>query len=76
MLKKRSYTYAETELALTIRNSTHKYFLSNDGSESFYELSNDPLETKNLLNKNWLPLSTENEIIYEELVEKLTEIRN
>ena len=52
------------------------YFLFNDESESFYKLGNDPLETKNLLNKNWLPLSTENEIIYEELVEQLAVIKN
>lgn len=74
--KKRDYTYAETELGVSIRNSTHKYLLFNDGSEAFYELSNDPLEIKNLLNKNRLPLSTSNETIYKELIEKLTEIRN
>lgn len=74
--KKRTYTYAETELDVTIRNNTYKYILFNDGYEAFYALSNDPLETKNLLNKIRLPLSASNEIIYKELVKKLTEIRN
>lgn len=79
--KVRDYIYSEAgenfnTSDVTIRNLSHKYFLFRDGSEALYNLNNDPLETTNLLKENRLPLNTENQIIYNELVKKLTEIKN
>lgn len=76
----RNYTYAEVGDDIggsnhTIRNSTHKYILFDDGSEAFYNLSSNPLENPNLLNANQLPLSPENSAIKDELVARLNEIR-
>ena len=71
--------YAYTEIGKdtggsdrTIRNSTHKYILFDDGSEAFYDLTNTFLENPNLLNANQLPLSTENSIIKDELTDALS----
>ena len=50
--------------------------LFEDDSESFYNLSNDPMETINLLNPNRLPLSASDELIKGKLLEKLVAIRN
>ena len=79
--KTRDYIYSEagesaTLLDVTIRNNTHKYIQFSTGSEAFYNLSIDPLETINLLNSNRLPLSDSDKLIKEELVTKLLEIRN
>ncbi len=71
----RSFIYAENE-DIAIRNTGHKYIRFNDGSEAFYDLGNDPLETLNLLNTNQLPLSTANEAIKTELVSELNRLRN
>ncbi len=72
---KREYAFSEDEFNVTIRNSTHKYMLFEDGSEAFFNLNDDSFETINLLNQNRLPLSDANEIIKKLLVEKLKEIR-
>lgn len=77
----REYIYSEigenfTNSDATIRNSTHKYMLFEDGLEELYNLVDDPFEAINLLGKNKLPLSSENEVIYNELLKKLSEIRN
>ena len=75
----RDYIYSESvdnsnNLSKTIRNKTHKYMLFGDGSESLFNLSELPLETKNLLRSNNLPLSETDSKVKNELVEKLAEI--
>ncbi|MDO5971446.1 sulfatase-like hydrolase/transferase [Flavivirga aquimarina] len=76
----RDYTYTEIGKTsgsdYTIRNNTHKYISFYDGSEAFYDLSDNPLESPNLLNTNQLPLSASNSTIKDELTTKLSEIRN
>ncbi|WP_111706776.1 sulfatase-like hydrolase/transferase [Lutibacter citreus] len=72
--KVREYAYAEDEFNVTIRNNTHKYMLFEDGSESLFNLAEEPLETKDLLKANNLPLSESDSKIKDELVEKLAEI--
>ena len=75
-VKIRDYVYAETENDITIRNSTHKYLLFQDGSEALYDLSNDPFETKNLMSSRNLPLSEQDDLIKEELITKLGNLKN
>ncbi len=74
----REYTYTEIGRDIgsdyTIRNSTHKYIVFEDGSEALYDLSDNPLENPNLLNANQLPLSDEDSATKDELVSKLLEI--
>lgn len=73
---KRDYIYAEaSNLDYTIRNNTHKYIHFEDGTEKFYNLSTDPLEIINLMHPNQLPLNNSNELIKNELILKLNEIR-
>lgn len=73
---KREYIYAESsDLDYTIRNNTHKYMYFANGNEKFYDLSIDPLESSNLTHVNQLPLSSTNELIKDELILKLNEIR-
>jgi arylsulfatase A-like enzyme len=77
----RDYTYTEIGnnaggSDYTIRNTTHKYMLFEDGTERFYNLSNNPLENPNLLNINQLPLSAVNSAIKDELIAELNSIRN
>tara|TARA_R110001583_G_C5652161_1_gene408837 strand:- start:593 stop:1939 length:1347 start_codon:yes stop_codon:yes gene_type:complete len=76
---KRAYIYSEIEgnsslLSKTIRNKTHKYMLFEDGSESLFNLNEEPLETKDLLRANNLPLSESDRKIKDELANKLVEI--
>ncbi|MDV7186295.1 sulfatase-like hydrolase/transferase [Lutibacter sp. TH_r2] len=71
----REYAYAEDEFNVTIRNNTHKYMLFDDNSESLFNLSIDPLETKNLLNSKNLPLSENDSKMKDELTQKLAEIK-
>lgn len=77
----RDYVYAEREndntggMEYAIRNTTHKYIKFSDGTEALYNLIDNPLENPNLLSDNQLPLSSANNLIKEELVNKLTEIR-
>jgi len=59
----------------TIRNQTHKYIKFDDGSEALYNLSINPMENPNLLSSNQLPLSSSDEVIKNELILKLAEIR-
>lgn len=74
---KREYVYAESsDLNYTIRNNTHKYIHFENGNEKFYDLSIDPLESTNLMQANQLPLSNTNELIKDELILKVNEIRN
>lgn len=75
----REYLYSEAgenlnSLNKTIRNNTHKYILFEDGSESLFDLSTEPLETKDLLKPKNLPLSDNDNKMKVELVQKLTEI--
>lgn len=60
----------------TIRNSTHKYILFEDGTEALFDLSNNFFERPNLLSETQLPLSTANSTALQELVDKVTEIRS
>lgn len=72
----RDYVYAEkSNLDYTIRNNTHKYLHFENGSEKFYNLNTDPLESINLMHPNQLPLNSSDEIIKGELILKLNEIR-
>lgn len=75
--------YAYTEIGnqtngsdYTIRNSTHKYMLYDNGTERFYNLDNNAFENPNLLNANQLPLSTQDNLIMNELISELNFIRN
>ncbi|WP_299121265.1 sulfatase-like hydrolase/transferase [uncultured Tenacibaculum sp.] len=77
----RDYTFIEDgnddgTVDYTIRNATHKYILYNDGSEALFNLASDPLENTNFMNANQLPLSAANSAMKDELLAKLTEIRN
>jgi len=76
----RDYVYSERgevgSQDYTIRNATHKYISFNNGNERFYNLSQDPLESTNLLNGNQLPLSTADSAIKDELIAELNIIRN
>ncbi len=76
----RNYIYTEKgpigAQDYTIRNATHKYIYFNDGSEKFYNLSENSLENPNLLNVNQLPLSAEDNAIKDELIAELNSIRN
>ncbi|MFK7832266.1 MAG: sulfatase-like hydrolase/transferase [Winogradskyella sp.] len=76
----RDYVYAERGPVgaqdYTIKNSTHKYMYLNNGTERFYDLSDNPLESPSLLNANQLPLSAENSAIMDELIAELNSIRN
>ena len=60
----------------TIRNATHKYMSFDNGTERFYNLTNNPLENPNLLNANQLPLSASDTTIKDELITELNNIRN
>ncbi|WP_299554450.1 sulfatase-like hydrolase/transferase [Seonamhaeicola sp.] len=78
---KRDYVYTEVGNTdgtsdVTIRNATHKYMLFGDGSEALYGLSDNPLETPNLLHPNQLPLSTSNSDMKDALVSKLNALLN
>ena len=58
----RDFVYSEIGISpdktdKTIRNSTHKYLIKNDGTEALYNLQTDPLESINFLRSNNLPLS-------------------
>lgn len=59
----------------TIRNDTHKYISFDDGSEALFDLSENPMESPNLLGTNQLPLSSENEAIKKELLLALEELK-
>ncbi|AUC76386.1 sulfatase-like hydrolase/transferase [Olleya sp. Bg11-27] len=77
----RDYIYSEIGKSTggsdyTIRNETHKYIAFDDGSEALFNLSENPMENPNLLSANQLPLSSTDEIIKNELLSKLIEIRN
>jgi arylsulfatase A-like enzyme len=75
--EKRTYTYAENrqdsgDSDVTIRNTTHKYLLFDDGSEKFYELNTGELEDTDLLLSS---LSSENEAIKTKLINKMAELK-
>ncbi|WP_406683708.1 sulfatase-like hydrolase/transferase [Seonamhaeicola sp. MEBiC1930] len=77
---KKDYIFTEGDdggnLDVTIRDDSHKYILFWDGSEAFYDLSNNPLESPNLLNANQLPLSDANSAIKDALTSELQSITN
>lgn len=58
---------------LTIRNDTHKYMRFSDGTEQFYKLNTNELETSDLLQST---LSDTDEIIKNELISKMTALKN
>lgn len=60
----------------TIRNTTHKYVLFENGNEAFYNLTSDPFETENLLRNNASSLNTTDTEIKNTLITKMTTIRN
>jgi len=77
----RDYVYSEkgddvNSLDVTIRNSTHKYILFNNGSEALFNLNLDALEKTNLLQQQNLPLSTEDEAMKNELIQNLVTLKN
>ncbi|WP_299157848.1 sulfatase-like hydrolase/transferase [uncultured Tenacibaculum sp.] len=77
----RDYTFIEDgnddgSVDFSIRNTTHKYMLFENGSEALFNLTNDPLEATNLMSASQLPLSASDSTIKDELSSKLTEIRN
>ena len=59
----------------TVRDATHKYMLFGDGSESLYDLEQNPLENPNLLSANQAPLSTSDSLIWVKLKEKMIELK-
>ena len=71
--------YAYTEIGddnggsdYTIRNSTHKYIVFNNGEEALYNLIQDPMENDNLLENN---LSSEDGLERDKLVAELINLR-
>ena len=72
---KRDFLYSEINNDITIRNSTHKYILKEDGTEYLYDLSSNPMEEKNLLHQNNLPLSDSNNTIKNELIERIAGLK-
>ncbi|WP_282165355.1 sulfatase-like hydrolase/transferase [Cellulophaga baltica] len=64
-------SYDDESLDYTIRTSTHKYILFNDGTEALYDLTIDPLENTNLLDNS---LSETDSAIYNDLTASLQEI--
>lgn len=76
----REYIYAEIGKDTggsdyTIRNETHKYIKFDNGNEALYNLSTNSMENPNLMSTNQLPLSSSDEVIKNELISKLNEIR-
>ena len=72
----RKYNYSENDTDnYTIRNSTHKYIHFTNGNEALFDLSNDPLESVNLLNAAELPLSEVDQSMKDELIAELADIR-
>ncbi len=74
----REYTFVEDgnddgSVDFTIRNTSHKYILFENGNEALFNLTNDPLEVTNLMSN---ALSSSDNDIKDELVAKLVEIRN
>ena len=72
----RDYVYSETgenpnAADITIRNHTHKYMLFESGEEVLFDLSVDPLESKNLLYSRNLPLNEQNSQMKDELIAML-----
>lgn len=76
----RDYVFAENATRNTdgfdysVRNGTHKYIRFDDGTEALYDISDSFIENPNLLSENQQPLSTENEVILNELSSQLDEI--
>ena len=68
----REYSYSEKGMSsivadYTIRNSTHKYMLFENGDEAFYDMISSPFETINLLSANQSALSIKEIEILQEL---------
>jgi len=77
----RDYVYSETGNSptaadVTIRNITHKYILFESGEEALFDLSLDPLESKNLLHSRNLPLNEQNSQMKDELIAKIKMLKN
>ncbi len=77
----RDYVYTEVgnddgTSDVTIRNTTHKYILFGDGTEALFDLTENPLETPNLLNANQLPLGNSDSIVKDMLISELQNITN
>ncbi|PKH51190.1 sulfatase [Tenacibaculum sp. Bg11-29] len=76
----REYTYTEIgedngTVNYTIRNATHKYIKFSDGTEALYNLSLNSFENPNLLNASQLPLSNSDATIKQELITKVSNLR-
>ncbi len=72
----REYIYSEfANENYTIRNTTHKYIHFENGLEALYDLSINEFENPNLLNPNQLPLSINDNLMKNQLISKVEEIR-
>ena len=73
----RDYQYAEmddgTTHIWTISDGTYKLLVNSDGEELFYDLINDPYESSDLM---MITLTPEAELVKNNLLEELVEIRN
>ena len=73
-LTHRDYVYSELKnkrkSGYTIRNKRYKYITYDNGKEEFYDLQQDPLETKNLI------LNTAYQNTKQELIDAVIELRN
>jgi arylsulfatase B len=71
----REYAYAEVKDSnvneYTIRNLKNKLIVKTDGSQEFYDLEKDPLETQNLNEK----LTNDEKILKNQFLEELKKIR-
>lgn len=76
----RDYVFSELQkddgsYERTIRNSTHKYILTDNGTtEYLYNLSENPLENPNLLSTNQAPISSEDNEQLDKLKAELNKI--
>ena len=74
----RNYNYSEVlndlpiKSGYTIRNNTYKLIKLDNGTERFYNLIKDPYETNNLIDR----LTTNEQIVYNQLIHEANQIRN
>lgn len=77
----KNYAYSElgntsnSNTDYTIRNSTHKYIMFDDGTEALYNLSANEFENPNLMDPARLPLSPADSTIQKELVDEIIRIK-
>ena len=56
----------------TLRNSSYKLIVFDNGNQALYNLQNDPYESNNLMNAN---LSDDAQVAYQALMEEAVRIR-